>query len=560
MSSTVEDESKRGRDPADSSEPRDFIRARIVEDLEQNTVATVVTRFPPEPNGYLHIGHAKSICLNFGVAAEHGGQTYLRFDDTNPVKEDQSFVDAITADVAWLGFDWGDRLTHASDYFDQLYEFALELIRTGKAYVDSQSMEQIRETRGTLTEPGSDSPYRDRTVEENLDLFTRMRAGEFEDGAHVLRAKIDMQSPNVNLRDPVLYRIRKVSHQRTGDRWPIYPMYDYTHCICDALEGITHSLCTLEFEDHRPLYDWVLDQISTNWHPPQIEFSRLGLEYTVMSKRLLHRLVAEAHVAGWDDPRMPTIAGLRRRGVTPAAIREFCRRIGVTKQNNTVEMQMLEFCIRQDLDRTAPRAMAVLDPLPVTLTNYPEGQLETIVAPWHPQQPELGEKDVVFGGELFIERDDFALEPPPKWKRLTVGGLVRLRNGYIIRCVEAERSPDGEVQNLRCEYVENSRSGADESGLKPKGVIHWVAAARAVAIEVRDYEPLFTDPAPTAGNFTEVLREDSVRVRRGLLEPAAAESGEPRFQFERIGYYARDPDDRGLFHRTVSLRDSWKPK
>ena len=545
---------------APDPELRDFIRVRIQDDLDSGEVATVVTRFPPEPNGFLHIGHAKSICLNFGVAEEHGGQTYLRFDDTNPVKEDQRYVEAIQEDVAWLGFDWGDRLTHASDYFQQLYDFALDLIRAGNAYVDSQSMEEIRETRGTLTEPGIDSPYRQRTVEENLDLFTRMRAGEFADGEHVLRARIDMASPNVNLRDPVLYRIRKVAHQRTGEAWPIYPLYDYTHCICDALEGITHSLCTLEFEDHRPLYDWVLEQVSTNWHPPQIEFSRLGLEYTVMSKRLLHRLVDEGHVDGWDDPRMPTIAGLRRRGVTAAAIREFCRRIGVTKQNNVIEMQFLEFCVRQDLEPTVPRAMAVLEPLKVTLTNYPAGETETLTAPWHPQQETLGDKTVVFGGELYIERSDFAEEPPPKWKRLTAGGLVRLRNGYIIRCDEVLKAADGTVTELRCSYVENSRSGQDESGLKPKGVIHWVATAVAEAIEVRDYEYLFLDPAPTAANFTEVINPASVTSYQAFIEPAAMGEDAPRFQFERTGYYARDPDNARLFHRTVSLRDSWKPQ
>ncbi|MEM6707998.1 MAG: glutamine--tRNA ligase/YqeY domain fusion protein [Pseudomonadota bacterium] len=540
-------------------EPKDFIRTRIENDLQSGAVSTVVTRFPPEPNGFLHIGHAKSICLNFGVAAEHDGRTYLRFDDTNPIKEDQRYVDAIQRDVAWLGFDWDDRLTHASDYFEPLYEFAVELIRNGKAYVDSQTMEQIRDTRGTLTEPGTDSPFRSRSVDENLDLFTRMRAGEFEDGAHVLRAKIDMASPNINLRDPVLYRIRKVAHQRTGDRWPIYPMYDYTHCICDALEGITHSLCTLEFEDHRPLYDWVLDQVSTNWHPPQIEFSRLGLEYTVMSKRLLHRLVDEGHVEGWDDPRMPTIAGLRRRGVTPEAIRDFCRRIGVTKQNNVIEMQLLEFCIRQDLEPQVPRAMAVLDPLPITLINYDDEGSQVLSAPWHPQRPELGERAVPFGKHLAIERADFAESPPPKWKRLTPGGMVRLRNGFIIRCEEVVRDEAGEVNELRCSYEPTSRSGSDVSGLKPKGVIHWVATAVAEPIEVRDYDYLFTDPAPTADNFTEVINAASVRSHQALLEPAAAQSDNQRFQFERTGYYARDPDDPRVFHRTVSLRDGWKP-
>ncbi|MEM1229094.1 MAG: glutamine--tRNA ligase/YqeY domain fusion protein [Pseudomonadota bacterium] len=541
-----------------STEPQDFIRQRIRDDLAAEHVSRVVTRFPPEPNGYLHIGHAKSICLNFGVAQEQGGVTYLRFDDTNPLKEDQLFVDAIAEDVAWLGFSWGDRLTYASDYFPQLYGFALELIDAGKAFVCSLSGEEIRQTRGTLTEPGTESPYRNRTPAESRELFERMRAGEFADGEHVLRARIDMASPNLNLRDPVLYRIRRVSHQRTGDEWPIYPMYDYTHCICDALEGITHSLCTLEFEDHRPLYDWVLDNININWHPPQIEFSRLGLEYTVMSKRLLHRLVDEGHVDGWDDPRMPTLAGLRRRGVTPGAIRDFCQRIGVTKQNNVIELQSLEYSVRQDLEAVVPRAMAVLDPLKVTIANYPEGS-EMMTAPLHPKREALGSRDMPFSANLYIEREDFALEPPPKWKRLTPGGMVRLRHGYIIRCEEVVTDAAGEVVELIVSYVPESRSGSDTSGLKPKGVIHWVCSEAAVPIEAIEYEHLFTDPAPTAGNFTDVLRSQSRRVRAGYLEPAAAGSDAVRFQFERTGYFARDPEERLRFHRTVTLRDGWKP-
>jgi glutaminyl-tRNA synthetase len=542
-----------------TQELRDFIRSRIARDLEQGVVRNgVVTRFPPEPNGYLHIGHAKSICLNFGVAQEFGGVTYLRFDDTNPLRESDEYVQAIMKDVAWLGFSWDDRLTHASDYFEQLFDFAVELIGKGKAFVCSLSMEQIRDTRGTLTEPGRDSPYRSRSVDENLDLFRRMREGEFGDGEHVLRAKIDMASPNINLRDPVLYRIRHATHQRTGDAWCIYPTYDYTHCICDALEGITHSLCTLEFEDHRPLYDWVLDNINVNFHPPQIEFSRLGLEYTVMSKRLLHRLVDDGLVAGWDDPRMPTLAGLRRRGVTPGAIRDFCRRIGVTKQDNVVEMSLLEFCIRQDLEGSAPRGMAVLDPLPVTLTNYP-GDGEVLEAPWHPQEPDLGSRTLPFGPRLLIERDDFMESPPPKYKRLAPGEMVRLRYGYIIRCDEVVKDGSGAVVELRCSYVPESKSGADTSGLKPKGVIHWVDASHARPVRVKLYDRLFTVPAPGTGTLAEDLNPHSLVEQQGMVEPAIVDSECERFQFERIGYFCKDAIEAGTFNRTVTLRDSYKP-
>jgi len=540
-------------------ELNDFIRQRIARDLAAGLLPQgVVTRFPPEPNGYLHIGHAKSIHLNFGVAREFGGITYLRFDDTNPVKESDEYVQSIMRDVKWLGYDWGDHLTHASDYFEQLYQFAIDLIGDGKAYVCSLSGDEIRATRGTLTEPGQQSPYRDRPVAENLDLFRRMRAGEFADGVHVLRARIDMASPNINLRDPVIYRIRHASHQRTGDAWPIYPMYDYTHCICDALENITHSLCTLEFEDHRPLYDWVLDQINLNAHPPQIEFSRLGLEYTVMSKRLLHRLVDEGWVEGWDDPRMPTIAGLRRRGVTPGAIREFCARIGVTKQDNTIEMGLLEFCIRQDLEATAPRGMAVLDPLKVTLRNY-EGAGETLTAPWHPQAPDLGVRALPFGGSLYIERDDFMEDPPKDFKRLTPGGLVRLRYAYIIRCDELVRDADGTVRELICSYVPESKSGSDTSGLKPKGVIHWVDAEAARPVRVRLYDRLFRVPAPKSASLAEDFNADSLTERQAFIEPAMAGSSEVRFQFERLGYFCKDAQFADVFNRTVSLRDSWKP-
>ena len=539
-------------------EQHDFIRARVRHDLDSGAIAGVVTRFPPEPNGYLHIGHAKSICLNFGVAQEFGGVCYLRFDDTNPLKEDEEYVESIQRDVHWLGFDWGDRLTYASDYFERLYDFAMQLIRDGKAFVDSLSVDAIRETRGTLTEPGKNSPHRDRPIAENLELFARMRAGDFPDGAYVLRAKIDMASPNVNMRDPVLYRIRHTSHQRTGDAWCIYPTYDYTHCICDALEGITHSLCTLEFEDHRPLYDWVLDNINVNFHPPQIEFSRLGLEYTVMSKRLLHTLVADKHVAGWDDPRMPTIAGLRRRGVTPAAIRDFCTRIGVTKQDNTIEVSLLEFCVRKDLEATAPRGMAVLDPLPVRITNYRNEGEETLSAAWHPQQADMGARTLTFGPLVYIERDDFAKAPPPKYKRLVPGGMVRLRNGFIIRCDEVIEDASGAVTELRCTYVPASRSGSDTSGLKPKGTIHWVSAGNAVSAEFRLYEHLFNDPNPGKVEFAQALNSRSLTVQRGYVERAIVESDAVRFQFERLGYFCKDDShraDKPVFNRTVALRE-----
>ncbi|MCP5180691.1 MAG: glutamine--tRNA ligase/YqeY domain fusion protein [Pseudomonadales bacterium] len=538
----------------------DFIRARVRRDIDEGRLPHgVVTRFPPEPNGYLHIGHAKSICLNFGVAAEQGGATYLRFDDTNPLKEDDRYVEAIKQDVRWLGFDWGDRLTHASDYFPQLYAFAQDLIRAGKAYVCSLDQEQMRAYRGTLTEPGRNSPDRNRPVAENLDLFARMRAGEFADGAYVLRARIDMASPNINLRDPVLYRIRKVAHQRTGDEWPIYPTYDYTHCICDALEGITHSLCTLEFEDHRPLYDWVLDNINVNFHPPQIEFSRLGLEYTVMSKRLLHRLVDDGHVAGWDDPRMPTIAGLRRRGYTPEAIREFCARIGVTKQDNRIEMDLLEFCIRADLESRAPRGMAVLDPLKVTITNYPAHGGETLSAAWHPKVADLGGRELPFSASLYIERDDFTESPPKGYKRLSPGETVRLRYAYIIRCDAVQKDAQGNVVALECSYLPDSRSGEDTSGVKPKGVIHWVDAGSGVPVTIRNFERLFLVPDPDGDNFTRQINTASVAEHRGIVEPAVLASGEARFQFERVGYFVKDSVLAETFNRTVSLRDTYTP-
>ena len=540
---------------------RDFIRHRIRDDLRTGASDGIVTRFPPEPNGYLHIGHAKSICLNFGVAGEFDGRTYLRYDDTNPLRESQEYVDGIQRDIAWLGFAWAGP-TFASDYFERLYEFAEELIKRDRAFVCSLPAEDIRATRGTLTEPGTDSPYRDRTVDDNLDLFRRMRAGEFADGTHVLRAKIDMASANVNMRDPVLYRIRHASHHRTGDDWCIYPMYDFTHCICDALEGVSHSLCTLEFEDHRPLYDWVLDNIAINYHPPQIEFSRLNLEYTVMSKRLFSSLVDDGHVTGWDDPRMPTLAGMRRRGYPAGAIREFCRRIGVTKSDGTVEYALLEFCVRQELEATAPRAMAVLDPLRVVLTNY-EGDGESLSVPWHPQQPDQGHREMTFSSTLYIERDDFRESPPRKYRRLTPGGMVRLRYGYIIVCEEVVKAADGEIEELRCRYVPESKSGSDTSGLKPKGVIHWVDANTAVPAEVRLFERLFNDPNPGAGNFVEALNPTSLLIADARVEPAIVASEATSMQFERTGYFVKDArdftSDRPVFNRTVALRDSYKP-
>ena len=540
------------------NETTDFIRQRIESDLAENALDQgVITRFPPEPNGFLHIGHAKSICLNFGVAEEYGGETYLRFDDTNPVKETNEYVESIQRDVAWLGFQW-KTITHASDYFDQIYSYAEALIRDGKAYVCSLDAEQIRATRGTLTQPGENSPYRDRTVDENLDLFRRMRAGEFSDGSHVARLKIDMASPNLNMRDPVIYRIRHASHQRTRDDWCVYPMYDFTHGICDAIEHISHSLCTLEFADHRPLYDWVLENININYHPPQIEFSRLGLEYTVMSKRLLHRLVEEHLVTGWDDPRMPTIAGLRRRGVPASAIREFCQRIGVTKQDNVIEMNLLDFCIRQELESSAPRGMAVLNPLKVVITNY-EGS-ETLEGPWHAQNQDLGKRELPFGAEIFIEHDDFAKEPPPKWKRLSPGEMVRLRYAYIIRCDEVIEDDSGNVVQLNCTYFADSKSGQDTSGLKPKGVVHWVDASASVPITVMDYGRLFNVPNPSSKTFLDDINPNSLTRLDAMAEPAllAHESG--RFQFERQGYFYRDEQADGsvpVFNKTVSLREGF---
>ncbi len=542
---------------------RQIIDADIAAAVNDGRVAT---RFPPEPNGYLHIGHAKSICLNFGIAEDYPNATCnLRFDDTNPAKEEQGFVEAIKEDVHWLGYDWGERLFFASDYFEQLYNFAVQLIENKKAYVCDQSPEEMREYRGTLTEPGRDSPYRKRGVEENLDLFARMRAGEFPDGSRTLRARIDMASPNLNLRDPAIYRIRRgLKHHQTGESWCIFPMYDFTHCLSDMLEGITHSLCTLEFEDHRPLYDWYLDTLETPCHPRQIEFSRLNLEYTVVSKRKLTQLVEQGVVAGWDDPRMPTLAGLRRRGVTPAAIREFVDRIGVTKADNLVEMGQLENCIRDDLNQNAPRVMGVLNPLKVTLENYPEAQEEWLEAANHPQREAMGKRRIPFSREIWIDRNDFLeVAPNKKFKRLVSGGEVRLRNAYVIRCDEVIKNGHGEIVELRCSY-DDATLGANPVGRKIKGVIHWVSAKHAIPAEIRLYDRLFNHPTPgnarDGGDFIDHVNPDSLRVIDGAMLEVGLAAAEPgaAFQFEREGYFCRDPQaDKLIFNRTITLRDTW---
>ena len=544
-------------------EPRDFIRKIIYDDLESGKHSEIVTRFPPEPNGYLHIGHVMAICLDFGVAAETGGRTYLRLDDTNPGRESPEFVEAIKEDVRWLGFDWGDRLTHASDYFDRLYQSAIELIRMGVAYVDSLSADEIRQYRGTLTEPGKNSPYRDRSVEENLDLFRRMYEGEFAEGEHVLRAKIDMASPNMNMRDPTIYRIRHMPHQNAGDKWCIYPMYDYAHGLSDAYEGITHSLCTLEFEDHRPLYDWFLDQLQPEHRPRQIEFSRLNLAYTITSKRKLSMLVDEGIVAGWDDPRMPTIAGMRRRGYPPEALREFVQRAGVTKKDKLIEMGALETCVRDVLGDIAPRRMAVLRPLKVVLTNYPEDQVEMMEAMNHPANPEFGTRDLPFSRELWIEQDDFMEEAPRKFFRLKPGGEVRLRFAYIIRCDEVIKDESGNVVELRCSYDPDTRSGSGTSDRKVKGTIHWTSCAHALDASVRLYDRLFTDANPNAADdFHTVLNDNSLDLVEAKLEPSLAdlERGQA-VQFERLGYFCKDSrddtDSEHVLNRIVTLRDSW---
>ena len=545
----------------------DFIRNIISGDLDSGKHQHIVTRFPPEPNGHLHIGHAKSICLNFGIANEFDGKCFMRFDDTNPVKEDDEYVEGILRDVRWLGFDWGERLTHASDYFEQLYLFAEELIQKGKAYVESQNADEIRELRGTLTEPGKNSPFRERSVENNLTLFRKMRGGEFEDGTHVLRAKIDMASPNINLRDPVLYRIRKISHQRTADQWCIYPLYDFTHGLSDALEGVTHSLCTLEFEDHRPLYEWILAEVSAPCLPRQIEFSRLNLRYTVLSKRRLIQLVEEGHVNGWDDPRMLTLSGLRRRGYPPSAIRLFCDRIGISKSENNIEMSVLEDSAREELDKTAPRAMAVLRPLKVVITNYPEDKTEEFEPSRHPKNPEMGTRKVPFTREIYIDQDDFREDPPPKYFRLAPGKEVRLRFAYVIRCEEVIYDSSGKVIELHCTYDQATRSGAKAEGRKVKGIIHWVSIQHSVPVEVRLYDRLFVNTSPGSddpgGNFLNDLNPDSIetvtscRVEPGLLKAKP----EDIYQFERVGYFCVDSKESRpealVFNRTVTLRDTW---
>src|SRR5881394_1228566 len=549
------------RAPA-SSERRDFIREIVAADVREGRVSQVVTRFPPEPNGYLHLGHPKAIALNFGIAREFGGRCHLRFDDTNPIEEEQEYIDSIQEDIRWLGFDWGEHLYFASDYFHQLYDWAVHLIKAGNAYVDDLSADEIREFRGTLTEPGTNSPWHARSVDENLDLFERMRAGEFPDGASVLRAKIDMASPNINMRDPVLYRILHATHPRTGDEWCIYPLYDFAHGQSDAIEGITHSICTLEFEDHRPLYDWFLDKLPVPSKPRQYEFARLNLTYTLLSKRVLTELVRGGHVAGWDDPRMPTIAGLKRRGVPSAAIREFVKRIGVAKANSVVDVNMLEFSIRESLNRTAQRRMAVLRPLKVVIENYPEGKTEEIDAVNHPDDPAAGTRRLAFGRELYIERDDFMENPPKKFFRLSPGTEVRLRYAYFITCREVIKNAAGEVVELRCTYDPATRGGNAPDGRKVKATMHWLPAAQSRAAEIRIYNQLFSKPTPDAANFAADLNPQSLeilsdaRIERSIAEANSTDV----IQFERQGYFVSDGDstpDRPVFNRTIGLRDTF---
>ncbi len=551
---------------SEAKAPTNFIRNIIDEDLASGRHDKVITRFPPEPNGYLHIGHAKSICLNFGLARDFKGRCHLRMDDTNPEKESVEYAEAIKDLVHWLGYDWGEHLYYASDYYERLFRWAEELVEKGLAYVDDLTPEQMREFRGTLTEAGRPSPCRERSAAENLDLLRRMRAGDFPDGARTLRAKIDMASPNMNLRDPVIYRIQRHHHYRTGDAWCIYPMYDFAHPLSDALEGITHSLCTLEFEDHRPLYDWFIDNISVPGRPRQIEFARLSLGFTVMSKRKLLELVREGHVSGWDDPRMPTLVGLRRRGFTPAAIRTFCERIGVGKSDAWIDMSVLEDCLREDLNESAPRAMGVLSPLRVVITNFPEGQSEEFEAANHPQKPEMGSRRIPFSREIYVERDDFMEDPPKKFFRLAPGREVRLRYGYIIRCDEVVKDPEsGEVTELRCSYDPDTLGANPKDGRKVKGTIHWVCAARSLACEVRQYDRLFSVPNPGTGgaDYRAHLNPDSLSILTGCrVEPALGEVAPgSRFQFERLGYFCADSKDsaagRPVFNRTVTLRDSW---
>jgi glutaminyl-tRNA synthetase len=549
-------------EPVAAEAGRDFIRDIVQADLDAKRRSQIVTRFPPEPNGYLHIGHAKSIALNFGIAEEFSGRCHLRFDDTNPTKEEQEYIDSIQADVKWLGYDWGTDLFYASDYFERLYDWAEGLIRDGLAYVDDQSQEEIRIRRGTLTEPGQNSPFRERSVDENLDLFRRMKAGEFPNGARVLRAKIDMSSGNINLRDPVLYRILHATHPRTGDKWAIYPSYDYAHGQSDAIEGITHSICTLEFEDHRPLYDWLLDKLPVPSKPHQYEFARLNLTYTLLSKRVLTELVRGGHVAGWDDPRMPTIAGLKRRGVPPAAIREFIKRIGVAKANSVVDVGMLEFCIREILNRTAQRRMAVLRPLKVVIENYPEGQSEELEAINHPDDPAAGTRKIGFGRELYIEQDDFMENPPKKFFRLSPGTEVRLRYAYFIKCREVVKNSAGEITELRCTYDPATKGGNAPDGRKVKATMHWLSAAQSVPAEIRVYNSLFAEPSPDAANFAADLNPQSLEILKGArIEPAVAQANSSDvMQFERQGYFVRDKDstpDHPVFNRTIGLRDTF---
>jgi glutaminyl-tRNA synthetase len=547
--------------------PPNFIRNIIAEDLKTNKYSgRVHTRFPPEPNGYLHIGHAKSICLNFGLAAEYGGLCNLRFDDTNPSKESIEYVESIMEDVRWLGFDWGDRLFYASDYFDQLYEYAIQLIEDGKAYVDDLSSEEIKEHRGTLTRSGRDSPYRNRSVEENLDLFERMRAGEFEDGSHVLRAKIDMASPNLNMRDPVIYRILRAEHHRTGNKWCIYPMYDFTHCISDSIEGITHSICTLEFEDHRPLYDWFLDELKL-YHPQQIEFARLNLSYTMMSKRMLLELVEQGYIRGWDDPRVPTISGLRRRGYTPESIRDFSERIGVAKRDSVVDIALLEHCLREDLNKRAQRVMAVLRPLRVVIDNYPGDKVEELDAVNNPEDPSMGTRKLPFSRVLYIEREDFLEDPPKNFFRLAPGREIRLRYAYFVKCVGVVKDEQsGEVVELHCTYDPKTRGGWAPDGRKVKATLHWVSAAHAIKAEVRLYDHLFTKADPSEekdGDFKEYLNPNSLETLTSCCVEPSLKGAYPggRYQFERLGYFCVDPvdssEDALVFNRTVTLRDTW---
>ncbi len=547
---------------ADASDSSNFIRDMIDADLAANRVSTVVTRFPPEPNGYLHIGHAKSICLNFGIARDYGGYCNLRFDDTNPEKEEQEYIDSIRRDVEWLGFEWHGN-PFASDYFDQLYGFAIDLIKQGKAYVDSQNAEEIRAGRGTLKTPGEDGPYRNRSVAENLQLFEAMRNDEFDDGEHVLRAKIDMQSPNINMRDPVLYRIRHVTHHNTGDKWCIYPLYDFTHGLSDAIEGVTHSLCTLEFEDHRPLYDWILDNLETPSRPRQTEFARLQLEFSLTSKRKLNALVSEGHVSGWDDPRMLTISGMRRRGFTPESIVNFCDMIGVTKKDSTIEMGVLETALRDDLNARAVRRMAVINPLKVVIENYPADREEVFKGANHPQNPDYGTREIPFAREIYIERDDFMEDAPRKFFRLSPGREVRLRFAYYITCQRVIKNPDGEIESLICTYDPESRGGSSPDGRKVKGTIHWVSARHAVDATVNLYDRLFTVPNPgAAADLHRVLNPDSrVVMDNAKFEAAIELTDNPlAYQFERLGYFVSDYDstvERPIFNRTMTLRDSW---